>query len=1462
MSFRGNWSPAELALRHAKVIVFAAVVLAVLGVRAYLVAPESIFPRMSFSRVDVVADAGDLPPDRVRVAVTHPLELALQTLPSVQRVRATSTQGSAEILIDFDPKTDPRVDLEGVNQAIAQVRADITAAHSIDAVVVSPNAEPVVSYGLTSSVLSQAALRQFVDSRVIPAFAGTPGLGRITAAGGAPVEYHVELDPSALAAVGLGPGDVATAITDAANVQSVGTAERRHQRYVLLVDASPHDAATLAAVNVPLKGGGTIPVGSLGAVRLTTGPETVQSSVNGVHSVNVNAFPLAGADAVTLAREVESRFAAIRVRLPADVHVVKYWDQTRLIVASQSSLRDAILLGALLAVLVIYLFLRSLRMTLVAAAVIPLAMAIAIFAMERAGQTLNLMSVGGLAVAVGLIIDDAIVVIEAIARKLGADPSLDRDTAIAQAGGGIAKAMIASTATTVVVFLPLGMLTGVTGFFFRALAFTLAASLIISLALALFVTPILARWFLGAHAHVAQANDRLERRYAGLLRWALGHRPAVYGGAALVLVVTVLLLGTSASDFLPKLDEGQFEIKYTLPPGASLATTDDAALRMERIVAADPAVEAEGRLTGVDTNGYSPTQTNTGTIRVALRGNRRDGYDAVAERLRNAIAGAVPAASLDFHQLLEDQINDLSGAPQPIEIAIGGPDQSTLIALATKVADAIGHVHGVVDAYNGVVYDDPALRIVPQTSRLAALGIGRGELADAIGANAQGNVAQAAIPGQYAEIPVRVRVASAADAAATPLDGGALMTKGGAAPLGVLARVENAGHTTDINEENGQRLIRVSANIEGASLSSVIDGIRPVIAKLGLPPGYTATIGGAYETQKASFTEFAGVIAIAVVLVFAVMLATFGSFRLPLVILAAIPLALIGVALALALTRTPVNVSSFMGLLLLVGIVVKNGILLIDVANRRRAEGDDVTTSLVVAGSTRLRPILMTTLAAIGGLVPLALGIGSGAEMEKPLAIAVIGGLSTATLFTLVLIPVLYAAFTGERERRRSAAVPAVATVLALAFACSAIQPARAQAPMRPVAQATPAPSASASGAAPSAAAIAFAGMSVGDAQTRAVDASPDVRTARATLAGAQAALAQARGTYGVSAIASYAEAPQGAPEGTIAQRLSTVGAQVTLGDLLSYSPLVAQAAASVRASQTDVAVAERAERVKLIGLYYAALKARSVAGARRDALGSAQAFAEAARKRFAAGDAPRIDVVRADVALARAQGDLARAGADDANAADALARETGVAASALGATANAAIPAAQPLAPDAAIARATQSRGDVRSAEENVRAAQAGVNAAQRAAIPPVTLTAGYTRGVDSGVPIGGPTVGASVAIPLGGSLGAKVRAQRALVDVAVAKRDAVTRQVAVEVGAAARNASAAVEAQRASDAALAAARAELDAASLGYRSGASTSLDLSSARSTYAQAQVDALSALYDRLQAQATLDLEVSR
>jgi multidrug efflux pump subunit AcrB len=587
--------------------------------------------------------------------------------------------------------------------------------------------------------------------------------------------------------------------------------------------------------------------------------------------------------------------------------------------------------------------------------------------------------------------------------------------AVVMSMGELGAPMAASTFTTVVVFVPLLLLTGVSGFFFRALALTLSSALIASLLLALSITPLLATWLMREdekHKEDTGLIARMLSKYEPLLRWTLSHRAAVYGSSVLVLVVTVAVLSRLPSDFLPHLDEGQFEVKYTMPVGTTIQASDAAATTLERIAIHDPAVISIGRFTGVDTNGYSPTQVRQGTFRVRLKPQgQRPSYEVVSERLREQFAAAVPAAQLDFHQILEDMINDMSGAPSPIQITLAGADQQTLIGLAQTITNKLSGVRGLADAFSGVSYDDPALRVNPNGSRLAALNISTNDLGSALEASSQGSVATS-VPGSLNLIPVRVSLAGSSTDFAQTL----LPTSSGIVSLGSIAQLHPTRLSTDITEIDGQRVMIVTANYAGASLSSVISGVRKVLRGVAVPAGYSATIGGAYQAQQQSFREFGMVILIAVLLVYFVMLATFQSFRLPLVILTAIPLALIGVALGLFVTGTPFNVSSFMGLLLLVGLIVKNGILLIDVANRRRLEGASVEEALVAAGRTRLRPIVMTTFAAIGGLLPLAFGIGAGAAMEQPLAIAVIGGLSTATAFTLVVIPVFYAGIAGKRE--------------------------------------------------------------------------------------------------------------------------------------------------------------------------------------------------------------------------------------------------------------------------------------------------------------------------------------------------------------------------------------------------------------------------------------------------------------
>jgi multidrug efflux pump subunit AcrB len=994
-------NPANFALRHARAVGVLAVVLAAAGLWAYLRTPASIFPEMHFSRIDVVCDAGETPPEQMRVASTLPLERAFIGLPSLSRVGATSARGSSELELQFDPRTDTATDLQYVNAAIAQSRELLPAGATVQANIVTPQTEPILSYALTSTVLSQTLVREYVVRTILPSLYGIPGLGRVLVVGGGQREYHVDLDSAALAAAGVTAANVGDALAAANHVSAVGSLQGSAQRQTLLVDAGLNDAAQLSRVVVPAKDR-SVAVGALGRVHLGISPLTTEMAYDAKHGVAISFYALPGADTVRVARTLNARFAALAPQMPSDIATHRYWDASDLIVASQASLRDAILMGALLALGVILFFLRDWRMTLVATLVIPAAMTIAILAISLFGETLNIMSVGGLAIAVGLIIDDAIVVVEGVARTREDAPELSTRDAIVATMDRLVRPMLASTLATVVIFIPLSLLGGVPGAFFRALALTLSCALLVSLALALFVTPLLVQRIVtgGSQAGGAAFSEEqgLVLRWALALRWALRNRAAVYAICVGVLIVTVGLLVFLPNDFLPHLDEGQFEIAYKMPVGTTLAASDAAALALERTVVADPAVESEARITGIDTNGFSPTPPRAGIIRVRLLPpNRRASFETVADRLRLALNDVVPAAQLDIHQILEDLINDVSGAPAPVQIVVSGTDQATLARLSDRVSDRIGSATGITDVASSLVQDDPTFRVVPDFAALARSGGTPDAFLTNLAATTQGVVATN-LATSTASIPVRVAIA------------------GASLPLTEIASTTIDRSATDITEINGERAAIVSANTTGRNLSSTIAGVRDALAAVGFPPGYRAHIEGAYQAQQDSFRQFALVIAVAIGLVFFVMLAAFGSFRQPFVILAAVPLAPIGVALALALTRTPFNVASFMGLLLLVGLVVKNGILLMDAANRRRDDGEPMAEALAGAGHERLRPILMTTLATIGGLLPLAFGIGAGAAMEQPLAIAVVGGLSTATFFTLVLIPVLYASFSGGEK--------------------------------------------------------------------------------------------------------------------------------------------------------------------------------------------------------------------------------------------------------------------------------------------------------------------------------------------------------------------------------------------------------------------------------------------------------------
>jgi multidrug efflux pump subunit AcrB len=955
---------------------------------AFASAPRSIFPAISLARVEIFADAGNLSPEQVRSAVAAPLERALAALPGLRATRTYADPGKLELELDFDPRSNVQEDLRNVQAAVADARTRLPIG-DVTTLIEGPNMEPVVSYAIASRSVSQAELLRSVESAVVPVFTGTGGLGRLTVFGGPRAAFQVTLASGSLAASSISPRDVAEAIAQANEPHAAGSLERGGERFSVVSGETLRSARDLANVRVrDPRSGRVLPLGALGRVAYGEEATGRQASFDATHAVILNAYPLASGDAVALERNFDARLERLRAALPADARIAVAWDQTRLIVASQNALRDDMLAGALIALLVILRFLRDRALTLVAAIVLPIALAFTVLILVSAGLSLDLMTLGGLAIAIGLIVDETIVVVEAIASALEARPGSDRRVAIREAVRRVAKPLIASTAANVVVFVPLAFLSGVPGFFFRALSITLAVALLVSIVLSLAFAPMLAAT-LGAKSHATPPIRAVERGYLACLHWGLQYPFAVYAGGTLVVLAAFLVLARLPADFLPSIDEGQFEIKFALPSGLPLARADALATRLERTVLADPSVAHEARLSGVDTNGLLATPPDAGTIRVTLRA-RSGAFDAVADRLRDAIARVNPAIDIEIHQLLEDQINDLSGTTEPIQLAVRGPSQLPLDAIAMRLARDIQGVPGVVDVFDGVIRQARSVPAYPRAGEAIASRDFAADLEAAVG-----GIDATELVTERGRVPVVVRVADSV-------------------PLERRFRLARPEQVTTVEEENGTRIVRVTAGIENADLSTTIarveQRIRDDVERL--PPGYSVELGGAVAAQRAAFREFATIFAIALALVFAVLLATFDSFRSPLIVLAAVPLAPLGVGLALAATGTPLNVASFMGILLLIGLVVRSGILLVERANDRVLQGATLAEAIERSALERLRPILMTTFATLGALAPLALGWGAGSEMERPLAIAVIGGIVSATGFTLILIPVLYVGAT------------------------------------------------------------------------------------------------------------------------------------------------------------------------------------------------------------------------------------------------------------------------------------------------------------------------------------------------------------------------------------------------------------------------------------------------------------------
>ena len=966
--------------------------------------PSSIYPRLEFPRVVIIGHSGTLPARTMMLAVTRPLEQAVMEVPGIRRVRSTTFRGATEISAQFEPSVDMIVALQQVQGKIDDARPQLPAGTDLIVERLTPAAFPMYILTLTGAV-SAADLYDYGFYVMRPRLARVAGAGQVEVLASDTREIEVVTDPARLLATGLTVHDVAEKLKAANQLTPVGRYATGGVQQLVLASGQWPSIDAIGQTPVSVRPEGVVRVQDIGTVFAGTPDRTGLVMANGRDAATVSVSQQVGANILDIEAGVQEAVDELARALPAGLQITKLYDLAEFVRDSIANVRDAILIGGFLAVAILLLFLRDWRLTLVAAITLPLAVMTTFLVMHLFGETINLMSMGGLAVAIGLVIDDAVVVVEGIHRRV--QDGVPQP--VADALHDLTAPIVSSTLTTVVVFAPLGLLSGVVGQFFRSLSLTLSAAVLASLVLALTLIPLLSRWAVRAsHEAATHPHGRIDDIYSRTLRPALA-RPILALMAALALAVAGGALYFSVgSGFLPQADEGGFVVDYLTPAGTALEETDRQLKNVEQVLLHTPEVAALQRRTGSEL-GLFATQQNTGDILVRLkpRGQRSRAAEEIISDLRDKLAEAAPGMEIEFVQLLQDMLGDLEGNPTPVEVKVFGDDADVLAELGGQMEEMLGTVAGVVDVV-GVQSGSPEVTWQVDPAAAGRMGLSVEDVSQQISAAWLGEVATNYLSLDR-EIPVRVRYPDAIRLAPGRL--GETIVRGAegrVAPISALASLVPAKGQTVLTRENLRQMALVSGRLEGRDLGGAVSEITGKLRAMKLPVGYTWEVGGQYLAQRQAFGEMLQVLAIASALVFLILVVHFRRVTPAVLILAAAPLSLAGALVALMLTGTELNVSSAMGLVLLVGLVVKNGIVLLDYAEKRRVAGADYRTAVFDAAGMRLRPILMTTLCTLFGLVPLALGLGAGAELQRPLALAVIGGLSLSTLVTLYIVPALY----------------------------------------------------------------------------------------------------------------------------------------------------------------------------------------------------------------------------------------------------------------------------------------------------------------------------------------------------------------------------------------------------------------------------------------------------------------------
>ena len=1004
------------AQRHARSILFLLGALALAGAVATFSLPVALFPQVSFPRVRISLDSGDRPAERMAIEVTTPVEEAVRAIPGVRNVRSATNRGSAEISINFDWGGDMVSAMLQAQSEVNKILPTLPAGTTFNVERMDPTVFPVIAYSLTSNSQSLVELRDLAVYTLRPALSTVQGVARVGVQGGRTEEYRVTVDPDKLQSFHMTLNEVATALGASNVLVAVGKLEQYNKLYLVISDTRFKKFEEIEHTVLRSTPDGVVLLDDVATIEHSTEPQWTRVTADGRDAVIFQVYQQPGGNTVRIADGIKAKLTQIAKQIPEGVKIANWYDQSDLIVASAHSTRDAVLIGIALASLILILFLRNWKVTLIAALTVPTVLAATILLLFVFKMSFNIMTLGGMAAAVGLIIDDAIVMVEHIVRRVRAEDVEDSRGRVLRAAAEFTQPLVGSSAATIVIFAPLAFLTGVTGAFFKALSLTMAASLVISFLIAWLAVPILSARLLTAKDAAIEEHGRfttrVHARYRKIMTRLLA-RPA----RLLLLVLPLLLLGfiafkNVASGFMPKMDEGGFILDYVAPPGTSLTETDRLLRQIEAVLQETPEVETYSRRTGLQLGG-GLSEANIGDFFVRLKPFPRRHIEEVMDDVRTQVEQHIPGLEIEILQLMEDLIGDLTSVPQPIEVKLYNDDEKTLNAIAPRVAEAVRKVRGIVEVKSGIVPAGDALNIEVDRVKAGLEGMDPDAITKSLNDYLSGNVTTKIQRGPKL-VGVRVWIPRPARETMHNIEGLLLRAPDGHLfPLNRVATLTTVTGQPEITRDDLRRMVAVTARISGRDLGSTAADVKRVLDQPGLLPNEVPyTLGGLYEQQQIAFRGLTIILIAAIVLVFLLLLILYESFRAAIAMMLTTLLAVAGVYLGLWLTGTEFNITSRMGMTMIIGIVTEIAIFYYS-EYRDLPPSDD---RFIVAGINRMRPIAMTTFAAILALLPLALGIGQGSAMQQPLAIAIISGLVFGLPLVLIVLPALLSLFGARRE--------------------------------------------------------------------------------------------------------------------------------------------------------------------------------------------------------------------------------------------------------------------------------------------------------------------------------------------------------------------------------------------------------------------------------------------------------------